>query len=206
MSLKSLENKVGQFGIFEECESYEVNYTEDYLDEICEILEDSFIQPGKFLSTNIALSLFSKFSEFGLKTIKSSNKEICKPENQVDEKIKELLALNSLKIKNYLTYFPDLLFNDTYYPETICELRSGIEFLFDFYGDSVYEGKKLKELFDPKGSEISDLDASIKNWLEDNYKPEIKEKYPQKHWWWQEQTKLITIDTNQHSIAASTEI
>jgi len=186
----------------------EVKNTEVYLDEIYEILKDSLIEPGKFFSTNIALNLFSELSEFGLNFTNSNDKEICKSKIDENKEIPQLLGLNSLKIKNYLVYFPDLLFNGTYYPETICELRSGIKFLFDFWEDSPYEGKKLKELFEPKESEVSDLDESIKNWLEDldNYKPNITKKYPQGHWWWGKLEKFLTIDTNQHNITATTGI
>jgi hypothetical protein len=189
-----------------EVNNTEVNNTEEYLDEIYEILEDSLIEPGKFFSTNIALNLFSELSKFGLNFTNSNDKEICKSKIDENKEIPQLLGLNSLKIKNYLVYFPDLLFNDTYYPETICELRSGIKFLFDFWEDSPYEDKKLKELFDPKGSEVSDLDKSLKYWLK-KHKPNITEKYPiEEHWWWQEPAKFLTIDINQHSNTATTGI
>jgi hypothetical protein len=169
------------------------------IDEICEILESFSDQTKDTRDRRFALDLFSKINKIGLI---SPNKDIYS-KYQKNKRIKELLIKNFEKIRNILIRFPDILFYDLYYPETVCELRSGIEVLFNFWGDLVCENKKLKELFDPEGSRISALDASIKNWLEDleNYKPNIPEKIHENHWWWQELSKLQTVNTNQPTSA-----
>jgi hypothetical protein len=141
--------------------------------------------------------LFFKFNEIGLI---SPNKDSINSENQTDKRIKELLIHNSDKIINFLIRFPHILFHDLYWAETVCELRSGIEFFFRFCGDLVYENQKL---FDPKECRISIIDQSLRNWLKNlKYNSSIvQNNFPKEHWWWQELAKLQADNTNQPTSA-----
>jgi hypothetical protein len=226
MSLISLENKVGQFGVLGKCEYYKseqskndqfdenVNQSDisgkfksyklekdhfgekvilSNIDEISEILQSFSDKTRKYT----AIDLFSKFNKIGLN---SPNEDIINSENQTNKRIKLLLIINSDKIRNFLIRFPHILFHNLYYPETVCVLRSGIEFFFQFCGDLVYENKKL---FDRKECRIPIIDQSLKNWLKKlNYNNiNIQNNYPKEHWWWQELTKLPTSNTNQPTLA-----
>jgi hypothetical protein len=183
------------------CESYksEQNKEDQFdekvilsnIDEICEILESFSDQSRKFSGRYFALDLFFEFNEIGLISPNDINSE-----NQGNKHIKELLILNSDKIKNILIHFPDILFHDLYDPETVCELRSGFEFFFKFWGDLVYENKKL---FDPKECRISIIDQSLKNYLKElkYHNTNIPDNFPKEHWWWQELAKLQADNTNQ---------
>jgi hypothetical protein len=106
------------------------------IDEISEILQSFSDKTRKFT----AIDFFSKFNNIGLN---SPNEDIINSENQTNKRIKLLLIHNSDKIRNFLIRFPDILFHDLYYPETVCVLRSGIEFFFQFCGDLVYENKNF---------------------------------------------------------------
>jgi hypothetical protein len=173
-------------------EFYETVIQSD-IDEICEILESFSDQTRKLRKRYFALDLFSKFNEIGLI---SPYQDIINSENQTKKRIKELLVLNCDKIRIIFIHFPDILFYDLYDPETVCELRSGIEFFFQFCEDLVYANKKL---FDPKECRISIIDQSLKNYLKElkYHNTIIPNNFPKEHWWWQELAKSQADNTNQ---------
>lgn len=145
-------------------------------------IPDSNIKP----KTNLNSALIIKFFEAGQILIQSNT--IPEKANQhLNDKIVEEIANNSANIRKFLVNFPYIYLTELYAPTTSCKLRSGIQFLFDFWGESLWEQKKIKDLIDPLGRGIPLIDKNLSKWLiePDNWEIGKQENIPDSHWWFQ---------------------
>lgn len=134
-----------------------------HLNNILEILNN--IQEYKAnklkskLKTNFGLQLFSKLYEIG--TTHPDFVEIFESQQDLNSKIIQNLGLNSDFIKQFLINFSFIYLTEIYKHITTRTLRSGIEFLLTYWGESTYQNKKLKDLFDPLGRAIPLIDKKL---------------------------------------------
>jgi len=162
----------------------------DLLDEVLEIVKkiDSDTKKNDELSydsySDIGLNLFSKFCQFGLKCGHSNFKKVS--DLQVNKKITKLLADNKGWVQKFFVRFSNIFLTGSYSSKTVCMLRSGIEFHIDLWGNLTWEGKKLKELYDPLDRGIALIDRSLRAWLEnpENWETDIPKGIPESHWWY----------------------
>jgi hypothetical protein len=169
----------------------------DLLHELHKILEKKFSYPEQNFYSEAGFDVFSKFFQFGL-NCSSLFKELSNSEKV--NKIKELLVDNSTRIKKFVIRFPYIILAEIYSPRTICKFRSGIQFLFDLWGNLSSGDNTLRELFDSLNRKITFIDRGLKRWLQrpGNCVTDIPEGIPEGHswWWWLSETPTADSSLN----------
>jgi len=155
------------------------------LDEIIVILLKVLDHNEKLESSSkgFGFELFTKIFEFGLICSKENFPELVKVEKVKNTKVIELLYQNSGWIREFLINFPHAYLTSLYKPETACKLRSGIEFLHDFWGELLYNDKKLKLYWDHLERCLFSIDIMMRRWHPGKRVPERPENLPETHWW-----------------------
>jgi len=168
----------------------------DLLDELHKILEKKFSYPEQNFYSEAGFDVLSEFFQFGLNCSCSLFKELSNSEKV--NKIKELLVDNSTRIKKLVIRFPYIILAEIYSPKTICKFRSGIQFLFDLWGNLSSGDKTLRELFDPLNRKITFIDRGLKRWLQrpGNCVTDIPEGIPEGHSWWRWSPETPAADSS----------
>jgi hypothetical protein len=167
----------------------------DLLHQLHKILEKKFSYPEQNFYSEAGFDVFSELFQFGL-NCSSLFKELSNSEKV--NKIKELLVDNSTRIKKLVIRFPYIILADIYSPRTICKFRSGIQFLFDLWGNLSSGDNTLRELFDPLNRKITFIDIGLKRWLQrpGNYVIDIPEGIPEGHSWWWWSSEIPAADSS----------
>jgi len=139
------------------------------------------------LNLKSGCELFKKIFELGLTATDPSKKQLLDSEKELNNLIVENLAINSDWIKKFIVNFSYIFLTELYTAKTSCTLRSGIEFLFLFWGESTHGKKKLKDILDPLNRGVPSIDKHLANWLldPDNWNIEKPDNIPESHWWFQ---------------------
>jgi hypothetical protein len=174
------------------------NEVSHFLKKILEILSD--VKKNKSTSKNyscVGYNLFLNFYEILRCSDSDSERQI----EEVSDTIKQLLCNTFDWLENFLVRFPYIFFTETYSPKTVCELRSGIQFIFDRWGKSI-SNDKFSEVCNCR---LPFIDIILKKWLEnsgswnsDNRKPKIPSDIPAHAWW-----RWGPTETIEHSVEHS---
>lgn len=170
--------------------------------EIVDILKRLSISNKEKKPKNYAQTgskLFAKFYEFGLNCKDLPLKEVLNSETQIEEsynQITKLVVINADWIKKFIVRFPHIFLSEVYSTTKACLLRSGIETLFHYWGESTYEGTELKKILDPLDRGILLIDRFFKERL-DPYERVIEKSTDilDSHWLYRSQNERSVVDS-----------
>ncbi len=158
-----------------------------------------FIEGIKYNSKNYSygLRLFKEFYIFGTKCNDSSFRISIsqQPIQKVNDKIVNLLLLDKNRkwFEKFLDRFLYYLLTQKYSPVIACELRSGIAFFLNFWGDSTGASSQLKlnDFLNPRKEKTEYIDTGLERWFincgysyTNEWIAKKPDNYPQDHKWW----------------------
>jgi hypothetical protein len=138
---------------------------------------------------DVGFDVFYSFYQFGLKCSDTLFKDLLESDEeikQLNNQVEKLLVTSSNEITHLLAHFPQIYFTKNYSPLIVCQLRSGIQYLFDYLENSTSNNTEVKDLLNMVTRAIQLINEILEKWMlnPDNWVTDKETDIPKTHWWY----------------------